>query len=552
MASAAGHAGNGDIEAAFDTLRHASAVAFGGVGTANIVPPQANAYFAIRAVGSAYLPRIQQLLDEAIAAGQVYAATLLSDIDPAAGRQAWERLAIQHDSFNLQGRSVFSESTLSHYAKEQLAAMGVHPATDPGRPLPTMSQAAPAGTTLRELLADGPVHPVRAVEIVTDVAAALDSIHGRGLVHGAVRPENIVVAAGDSVQLVESEPKHQPRDSVIDPDPDRDVDTWYYAAPERFSTERLEPSADIYALACVLYECLTGSRPFPGPTLERVVIGHVSEPPPRVSAIRPDLPSQFDRVVAKGMAKNPDDRHRAAGELARDARDGTIQDDPGRCVTTTSYPLVDAVGDVVLESLYFDPRILFVTTDDEQRFVASLFPHVDPRTAVYVSRQTRIGFSRGPHFDLYQSMVHPAYPFVAILNLVGSATVESAVLHPALASYYFKHHPVPTENAYIARRLVSSLALEHPAAQVERNAVEPSVGMIIPQQNGALPVVHYVWPPAPYGRESYGLFLKFIVPRPEAEALAAARDQGFAPWRPGTRWQDQSEIDAVPPGPRLD
>ena len=68
------------------------------------------------------------------------------------------------------------------------------------------------------------------------------------------------------------------------------IGTWAYMAPERFSTGDVQPSSDIYALACVLYQCLTGEPPFPGSTLEQVAVGHMVAPPPRPSELSRDRP----------------------------------------------------------------------------------------------------------------------------------------------------------------------------------------------------------------------------------------------------------------------
>ena len=90
-------------------------------------------------------------------------------------------------------------------------------------------------------------------------------------------------------------------------------------APERFEGGQIDPRADIYALTCVLYECLTGARPYQADSLEQQIAGHMVSPPPRPSAIDPKL-AAFDDVIAKGMAKKPGKRYQTAAELAAAAR----------------------------------------------------------------------------------------------------------------------------------------------------------------------------------------------------------------------------------------
>jgi serine/threonine protein kinase len=72
------------------------------------------------------------------------------------------------------------------------------------------------------------------------------------------------------------------------------IGTWHYLAPERMSVGQTDPRSDVYALACVLHECLTGDRPFPGDTVERQVAAHLTTPPPRPSTISPGVSAAFE------------------------------------------------------------------------------------------------------------------------------------------------------------------------------------------------------------------------------------------------------------------
>ncbi len=96
--------------------------------------------------------------------------------------------------------------------------------------------------------------------------------------------------------------------------------TMAYMAPERFKDGHSDPRSDIYALTCVLYQCLTGRLPYPGETLEQQLTGHLVTPTPRPSSVNRAVPQGFDEVIAKGMAKDADKRYQSAGELAEAAR----------------------------------------------------------------------------------------------------------------------------------------------------------------------------------------------------------------------------------------
>jgi serine/threonine-protein kinase len=92
--------------------------------------------------------------------------------------------------------------------------------------------------------------------------------------------------------------------------------SYTYMAPERFDSGPITGRADIYSLACVLYECLTGTTPFPVQNISNLIRSHLSESPPRPSLQRPDVPAALDAVIAHAMSKNPADRFAAAGEFA--------------------------------------------------------------------------------------------------------------------------------------------------------------------------------------------------------------------------------------------
>jgi serine/threonine protein kinase len=182
------------------------------------------------------------------------------------------------------------------------------------------------GRDLATLLEDRPLAPPRAVAIVEQVAKALNAAHKLGLVHRDVKPSNVLVTDDDFAYLI---------DFGIAQDVSRTgltgtgtvVGTWTYMAPERMTTAHSSgPSCDIYSLACVLHECLTATKPFPGDSVEIQVAAHLHAPPPRPSMMTPNVPPDFDAVVDRGMAKDPRARYGTTLELAQAARsalDGT-------------------------------------------------------------------------------------------------------------------------------------------------------------------------------------------------------------------------------------
>jgi len=175
------------------------------------------------------------------------------------------------------------------------------------------------GKTINELVADGPIAPERAVAIIEQIAAALGAAHRIGLVHRDVKPSNILVTEDDFAYLIDFGIARAAEATKLT-STGATIGTLAYMAPERFTTDRDDARADIYALTCVLHECLTGVQPFPGESLERQISSHLTQPPPRPSTMQPGISAQMDQVIATGMAKSPDQRYQTAKDLAVAAR----------------------------------------------------------------------------------------------------------------------------------------------------------------------------------------------------------------------------------------
>lgn len=164
----------------------------------------------------------------------------------------------------------------------------------------------------------GPLPPPRAVAIVEQVAAALDAAHRAGVIHRDIKPENILLGEGDFAYLVDFGIAAAATDERVTRT-GAAIGSWNYMAPERFGNDDPTYRVDIYALACLLFECLTGTRPFQTTSLSSLMAAHLVEPVPRPSQRNPAVPAAFDEVVARGMAKDPADRYLTAGDLAKAA-----------------------------------------------------------------------------------------------------------------------------------------------------------------------------------------------------------------------------------------
>ncbi len=180
------------------------------------------------------------------------------------------------------------------------------------------------GTDLRELLArGGPLDPIRAAGIITQVANALDAAHARGLVHRDIKPANVLIASRGGVEHVYLTDFGLSKQSSSESGLTKTgqwVGTLDYVSPEQIEGRQVGIRTDVYALGCVLFQTLTGVVPFERESEVSKMWAHVSEPPPAPSRRRPGVPSALDPVVARAMAKDPEHRFASAGELAAATR----------------------------------------------------------------------------------------------------------------------------------------------------------------------------------------------------------------------------------------
>ncbi|WP_433522962.1 serine/threonine-protein kinase [Nocardia pseudovaccinii] len=171
------------------------------------------------------------------------------------------------------------------------------------------------GTDVSALLRDaGPLDPAGAVAIIAQTAMALDAMHRVGLVHRDVKPSNIMVGPTGFVHLIDFGIAHRIDQPAITAHGNV-VGTLAYMAPERFDGAADAP-ADQYSLACVLYECLTGQRPFGNVDSPQQLRAHLLTAPPSATTLNPAVPATLAAVITRAMAKDPSERYSSAGEFA--------------------------------------------------------------------------------------------------------------------------------------------------------------------------------------------------------------------------------------------
>lgn len=181
-----------------------------------------------------------------------------------------------------------------------------------------MTQELAPGRDLKKILAEvGPLPLGRILAIGRQICEGLAHSHGRAIVHRDVKPGNIVVSAEDQVKITDFGLAQPPQSE--DPTLHQAIaGTPGYMAPEQLRGERVDGRADIFAVGCVLYQMLTGRTPFEGATMASVIEKTLYTFPPPPSRVREDLPHTLDRVVARAMRKDPDDRYSNVTQLQQD------------------------------------------------------------------------------------------------------------------------------------------------------------------------------------------------------------------------------------------
>ena len=179
------------------------------------------------------------------------------------------------------------------------------------------------GETLAALLQRGPVDPRHAIAIAVDVASALAAAHKRGIIHRDIKPQNIIITPDRRAKLLdfgiarhlEISTTNAAQTTTLLTTPGVIVGTPSYMAPEQAQQQSLDGRSDLFSLGAVLYEALTGKRPFTGRSAIDVLGAVLHQQPPDVSTVRPELTPQYDELVRRLLAKHPDDRFRSADEL---------------------------------------------------------------------------------------------------------------------------------------------------------------------------------------------------------------------------------------------
>ena len=203
------------------------------------------------------------------------------------------------------------------------------------------------GLTLRQRLKHGPIAPSEAIDIVLQIASALEAAHDAGVIHRDIKPENVMVRSNGHVKVLDfGLAKLTERyDMVVNPDgPTMPVSnaqaglligTINYLSPEQARGEKVDERTDLWSLGVLLYEMLTGGVPFTGETPSHVIVAILEREPSSLVDVSPKMPIELDWLIKKALRKDRKERYQSAAELARDLRQLRESTVSGRALPTS-------------------------------------------------------------------------------------------------------------------------------------------------------------------------------------------------------------------------
>ena len=294
------------------------------------------------------------------------------------------------------------------------------------------------GRTLKEVVqSDAPMPMPRVVEIVRQVSGALEAAHSEGVVHRDLKSDNIMlVEVGDNADWAKvldfgiakiQEPVGQ--DPALTA-PNLIIGTPQYMSPEQCSqASEIDSRSDIYSLGVILYEMLTGHVPFTGESPTAIMMKHLQDAPPSVLEERSDLPAEVGRVVARALAKKPEDRFQTASELAQSlalAAEGETMaaKDSAAATVPDAPPERDTNRIVVTTGSNEPPRS---TTDEDYDESTIVQPGREERVAAYETRAVSPETPPSPEsFNPWRILVPALAGLLVVFGVIYALTRNSA------------------------------------------------------------------------------------------------------------------------------
>ncbi|MGB7342556.1 MAG: serine/threonine-protein kinase [Phototrophicaceae bacterium] len=193
------------------------------------------------------------------------------------------------------------------------------------------------GGTLEDIIEIAPISITDVEKLIRPIASGLDYAHNRGIIHRDIKPSNILMQDGHPLLADFGMVKMATGNSNLTGT--SIVGTPSYMAPEQGQGLEIDHRVDIYALAAMAYELLTGKQPFSGTTPMQMILAHINNPVPDVREVRSDLSEEIARVIKQGLAKNPDERYQSAGDFAEALSRAIHRNDESLYMVKKNFPV---------------------------------------------------------------------------------------------------------------------------------------------------------------------------------------------------------------------
>jgi serine/threonine protein kinase len=254
-------------------------------------------------------------------------ATVYRAFDPVSNREVAIKILPRQMLDNLVTRARFKREIKLIAKLEHPAIVPVYDVGGEDNHQPFFVMRYMSGGSLTEMIKRGRFSLRDAALVIERLASALDHAHSQGVIHRDIKPDNVLFDTSNNPYLSDFGVAKF-TESLVSSTNQEVIGTPAYLSPEQALGEDVDHRADIYGLGAMLYEMLTGERPFGKDTVIGLALQHVNDPVPNVLNLRPDLPGEVDVIIKRAMAKNRENRYDTALELAHDLNKVAYEGEP--------------------------------------------------------------------------------------------------------------------------------------------------------------------------------------------------------------------------------
>ncbi|HSK87561.1 MAG TPA: protein kinase [Anaerolineales bacterium] len=244
-------------------------------------------------------------------------ATVYRAIDPMSNREVAIKMLPRELLNNLVTRARFKRELKLVASLEHPAIVPVYDVGGDDEHQPFFVMRYMSGGSLSDMIKKGKFSLRDAALIIERLASALDHAHSKGIIHRDIKPDNVLFDASNNPYLSDFGVA-KVTESLISATGQDVIGTPAYLSPEQALGENVDRRSDVYGLGAMLYEMLTGERPFGKDTIIGLALQHVNDPVPNILKVRPDLPGEVDVIIKTAMAKNRENRYATALDLSNE------------------------------------------------------------------------------------------------------------------------------------------------------------------------------------------------------------------------------------------